>query len=425
MIGGINAPAASEPPALSHAHPKPSPHASGTSNVVASDARRECLAALARHHDIKREIVPLIAAWRDAGIETLLYKGFFLAEFVYPSPGSRFHGDVDVLIRAQHAHEALRIARAAGWHQRWHPRRTGAPDGGALFDLYRPDGAAQLDVHQLLVPAARWWKRRQRRITEAVWSRSEVRTWEGTGVRLPAAADAIVVNLALERAVADGAVGLKPADATDLALLLERGALTTEDLHQRARELGCPRTLTEFLALSARATVAAPTRASRLASLRWRLAGAWESGYVHVPTLVLRLARAPALVWDIARALPVLIRVRRALRSHRDVRAVLANLTPAAPVPRRSARARWRTVRAIHWAHRLLPLGGCLPQALAIYAALRAQGWKVEFVSGVRRDPAGLHGHAWVEEDGGLLRELLGWERLPDYQGNFRYPSPG
>jgi len=389
--------------------------------------RRAYLAALARHQEIKRELVPLLAAWRVAGIETLLYKGFFLAEFVYPAPGTRYHGDVDALILPQHADDALNVALALGWRQRRYVRRIGVADGSALFDLYRPGGATQLDVHQLLVPAARWWKRRQRRITESVWAAAERREWEGVVVRTPAPRDAIVVNLALERATADRGHGFKSHDAADLAVLMERGALTREDLERRARDLGCARTLAHFLAHCRPAPGPTPTvRLSRLAQLRWAAVGAWEGGFVHVPTILLRAGRAPGLAWDIAWTLPLIARVRRALRRG-AVPEVLASLTPAvAPATRNTPRRRWRTVRAIHWTFRLLPIGpaagDCLPRALAMYAALRAQGWPVDFVSGVKRGPDGLVGHAWIEEDGGLLGELAGWERLPEYKANFRYP---
>ncbi len=390
--------------------------------------RREYLAALARHHEIKRELVPLIAAWRAAGIEALLTKGFYLAEFVYPAPGVRFHGDVDLLIRQEHGTEALRLAQRLGWKQRPVLRPVGATDGAELFTLYRPGGAAQLDVQRLVVKAAPWWQHRQRQITEAVWARSQLLEWEGTSVRVPEPMDAIVVNLALERAVADAARGLKPQDAIDLALLMERGVVTRGELARRAHELGCSRTLSCFLRLcESTRTPAVPRRPSRLASLRWKVAGTWEGGFVHIPGPLLRMARGPGLARDIARTLPLLARVRRALRRHRDVRTVIAGLTrDAKPSLRSTARARWRTVRAIRWACKLLPVGpaegSCLPQALAIYAALRRLGWPVQFVSGVRRDTTGLHGHAWVEEDGALLPELSGWERFPDYRANFRYP---
>jgi Transglutaminase-like superfamily len=216
----------------------------------------------------------------------------------------------------------------------------------------------------------------------------------------------------------------------DLALLMERGALERGDLLRHARALGCPRTLALFLQqCEPSLNPSIPRKPTRLASLRWKVTAAWEGGFVTVPNAVLRVLRAPALAWDIARILPLLVAVRSALRRHRDVRQVLERLTPAPAVASRtSPRRRWRTVRAIHWACRLLPVGPaagrCLPRALAIYTALRRQGWNVEFVSGVSRDQNGLHGHAWVDEDGVLLRELRGWERLPDYRANLRYPPP-
>ncbi|HVM43872.1 MAG TPA: nucleotidyltransferase family protein, partial [Gemmatimonadales bacterium] len=114
-----------------------SPHdtaRAGSSDPARAPFRAEFLAALARHQEIKRELVPLLAAWHAAGIETLLYKGFFLAEFVYPTPGTRFHGDVDALIGSAHAAEALRIALSLGWRQRRSVWRVGVADGGVLFN---------------------------------------------------------------------------------------------------------------------------------------------------------------------------------------------------------------------------------------------------------------------------------------------------
>ena len=391
------------------------------------ELRPDFLAALARHQDIKRELVPLIAAWRAAGIETLLFKGFYLSEFIYPVPGARFHGDVDVLIRPEYGEEALRISRTLGWLERWRPpRRVGAGDGAALFNLFRPDGATQLDVHRLLLRAVTGWDRRQRRITEAVWADSQVRVWEGTAVRVPSPVDALVVNLVLERAVADRWRGLKPHDRIDAALLMSRGPVRQRHFQARARELGCARTVSAFVRqhglLSERADDARP---SRLATVHGRMLALWECGYGG--GVFLGALRAPRLAWDVLRVLPLLLRVRRALHRHRDVRAVLRSLTPGTLPARSSPLARWRTVRAIRWAYKLFPPGRagsrCLPRALAVYAALREQGWPVVFVSGVRRDASsGLRGHAWVEEDCVPLSQLSADEGPLDFRANFRFP---
>src|SRR5215471_7223801 len=60
--------------------------------------RGDYITALGRHQRLKAALRPLLYAWRASGIEVLLFKGFQLSEFVYPWPGERFHGDVDVLL---------------------------------------------------------------------------------------------------------------------------------------------------------------------------------------------------------------------------------------------------------------------------------------------------------------------------------------
>lgn len=146
---------------------------------------------------------------------------------------------------------------------------------------------------------------------------------------------------------------------------------------------------------------------------------------MRLPRSLQRLTRGPALAWDIVRVLPTVMEARRALAGQRDVREVLRSVTPGDPARDRSSpRSRWRTVRAIRWAFKLLRLGPaegeCLPQALATYSALRRQGWPVVFVSGVRRDGERVLGHAWVELDGVILTDS---EQMAEYRENFRYPA--
>ncbi|MFD2610439.1 lasso peptide biosynthesis B2 protein, partial [Deinococcus taklimakanensis] len=47
--------------------------------------------------------------------------------------------------------------------------------------------------------------------------------------------------------------------------------------------------------------------------------------------------------------------------------------------------------------------GTCLPRAYATYHALRRYGHPAIFVSGVTRTPKGVTGHAWVEDDRGIM----------------------
>ena len=78
--------------------------------------RRAFLDARGRHALLKGEVHDMVRAWNAAGIVPLLYKGFALAEFVYPQPGMRFHGDVDILVRPQDFESALAVGHSRGWH---------------------------------------------------------------------------------------------------------------------------------------------------------------------------------------------------------------------------------------------------------------------------------------------------------------------
>ena len=391
-----------------------------------AELRVDYLSSLARHQKITAELVPLIAAWKQAGIEVLLYKGFYFAEFIYPAPGARFHGDVDLLVRPEQAGAALDIARRMGWSVAFDAEATRRSESAEAFVVYRPGGATRIDAHRWVVRRYLRFHSRPLALTRSLWEASMPREWRGTQVRLPAAPDAVLMGLVLDRCVGDRWRGFKPHDALDLAALMQRG-LTLEQVRRRARELGISRTTELALACYDRAggTLTAPSR--WLAPWRW-LMGMLETGGARPPIKLDRVARAPALLWDLLAVLPTVRRVSRALRVHRDVREVLRALTPdPLPQTQTSEYHRWRTVRALWWAYKLLPLGpgegNCLPRSLAIYSALRTQGWPAVFVSGVRKDGDRITGHAWVELGGAILPELSSArEPAGPYVPSFRYP---
>ena len=95
---------------------------------------------------------------------------------------------------------------------------------------------------------------------------------------------------------------------------------------------------------------------------------------------------------------------------------------PQAPASRAS---RFRTTRGVRWAARLLhAVRGCdcLVRSLALYAALRDQGWTVSFVSGVPVEEERPTAHAWLELDGRVLPELREPINGVLYRETFRYP---
>jgi hypothetical protein len=389
--------------------------------------RADFLGAIGRHYEIRRELAPLLAAWHDAGIEALLIKGFHLSEFVYPAPGIRFHGDVDVVVRPEDAREAVRIALSRGWVGEWNSFEMGRAYSHGVCNLRRAGGATQVDLQRFVVHSRTPVHPAQRRVTEAVWSRSRLVEWEGTRVRLPHPVDALLV-LALQRCWGDR-WGLKAQDALDVRYLSERaGAGWRAEIRERAAALGCARTLEIFLRRCdpdrGRLVLAAPTRAEQR---RWNLAVVRERPLLWAERWTARLALLPAAAVDVPVGLWRLLRARRALRRYADIPRLLASLTPA-----RGPRApgawgrRARSVLGIRWAMRLLPRGAdgpCLVRSLAVYSALRSQGWPVEFVSGVRRHAGGVTGHAWVELEGEVLPELAEPHNARMFAVNVRYPG--
>jgi hypothetical protein len=389
-----------------------------------TELRSDFLAACVQHHAIRRDVAPLLAAWCDAGIPAMFFKGFHLSEFHYAVPSTRFHGDVDVLIHPAHAERAVGVARDLGWDDAHHSARAHGICG------LRAPGApvTMVDLHRFPLHGSFRWSRRRRSITEAIWQRAHERAWEGTVVHVPDPTDAFLL-LVLHRAWGAERWRLKPHDVLDVRALMERAGVTLEAVRARAAELGCSRTLGLFLdrcnPAAGRLELAHP---SRMAALRWDLAVMAErrTPGLGVERLLLRLAHAPGALVDVIAALPTLFRVERALRAHTDLRQLLAALTPAvAPTPS-SWRARARAARGIRWAVRLLRLragGPCVVRSLALYIAFRRLGWPATFVSGVRRGPAGVVGHAWVELNGCVLPELSEPLNRSWFQVNVEYPA--
>lgn len=394
--------------------------------------RSDYLAALSRHQRIKAELLPLLRAWNEAGIEPLLFKGFHLAEWVYPVPGARFHGDVDVLVAPGQVQAASAVAQRLGWAEEHNTAEAGQPYFHNAYALHGPGGAASVDVHRWVLHAPLPWNRVQRRVTAQVWSASRARVWEGVRIRELVPVDALVVGLILQRCWGGDRWHLKPHDALDFRFIVQRLGVTREELRGRARELRAECTLALFLERcdpeAMRLDLAPPSAA---ALRRWDLGAFRERGPLGSgERALLLLYRAPHLVRDLPAGASVLLRVRRTLRRGTELRDLLRSLTPSVPAQTSavlSTARRGRIVRQIRWASRLFPRnprGDCLLRSLAVYTALRGEGWPVRFVSGIRRDAAGVTGHAWVELDGKVLPELNEPGNRSAYTPNFEYPPP-
>lgn len=373
------------------------------------EVRGDYLASLARHHRMTAELPPLLLAWQEAGVEALIFKGFHLAEFVYPVPGARFHGDIDILIPTESEAVALRVAREQGWDEGMNSRVDGRPHFHGVATLRAPGGATQIDLHRSLLHNNYPMARAPRRVSDAVWADAVRRTWRGVGVRLPRPVDALLI-LALQRCWGDR-WRLKSHDPLDMRLLAAGDPEWRVRLASRARELGAARTVAIFLEqCDPERGRLELNRSSRWIVVRRTAAIVRERPLLLAGRWVHRMRRAPGCALDVARTMKWVLRARRAVARGGAISGIVNALSPSAPAPgRTSPTRRRRTARGIRWSTRLLrPLRDdtCLVRSLALYAALRHQGWPVEFVSGVRRAPAGVIGHAWVELDGRLLSDL-------------------
>ena len=65
--------------------------------------------------------------------------------------------------------------------------------------------------------------------------------------------------------------------------------------------------------------------------------------------------------------------------------------------------------------------GNCFPRSLTLYHLARRSGDAVQFRCGVRKEAAGLHGHAWLMLDGHPFHEIgQYWQQ---FTVTFSYPS--
>ena len=345
-----------------------------------STLRHDFMATSARHLAVRRAVVELVAAWRAAGIEALVFKGFYLAEFVYASPGERGYHDVDLAVRPERAEAACAIAEAQGWRILW---RLGQPDNAwsARPPSYAGHEVAQLrhrqlevtvDLHRRLahnthnrLPSAR----AQTRLTAAAWSASRSLAWLGTELRVLDPRDSVVLGPAVNRGWGSDAWRPKTRDYPDFEALVERHGLTLDGLLARARELGVPKTFEVFLErcdpFRQHLRLEAPSWPT-VRGINLRVAG--ERGWVDLERGAFATIDAVRDALELVRALPV---VRAADRHVAHGRApggwhVVPASTPSRPLGSRA----WRDVRrSVHRSLRLLKVPDARRMATATLAA--------------------------------------------------------
>src|SRR5690606_32509446 len=123
-------------------------------------------ALAARHIASKVAFTTVLSAWVGAGLDVLVFKGFSLAEFVYPDPTWRSYSDVDVALRppvgrtwSDLERETAELAAKAGFKVMGRPEVSDTFDslfgdsyhGPALIQLVHAHSHVNVDVHSRIV----------------------------------------------------------------------------------------------------------------------------------------------------------------------------------------------------------------------------------------------------------------------------------
>jgi len=117
-------------------------------------------------------VLPVLHAFKDRGIDTLLIKGPALAGVYYSDPGTRTMYDFDVLVREESAQEAMELIKGMGWSPRI-PRPKSALEVRHSAEFMDASGN-RLDLHWHLMleccspgaDAAFWEKAQVAKLTE-------------------------------------------------------------------------------------------------------------------------------------------------------------------------------------------------------------------------------------------------------------------
>ena len=369
------------------------------------------LASVARHLATRAAVADLVRAWRARGIEVLLFKGFYLAEFLYASPAERFYRDIDVLVPEADGSLAVQVAVDNRWALTASRLSVANSNRHSHMEAVLDRQGVKIDLHRFAIHCASRDERTARRFTAAAWAASREVPWQGTTIRVLDPRDSALMGLVVGRAWSHDDWRLKTPDYRDLEVLAERLGLTRDALAARADELGCPRTLELVLdrcdPWRRRLNLTPPTE---------RQQHAWTRRVVHERGPRARWARrrfSGATPIGLAAVLPRLWRARRLAARYDDATELLAQLrdTPArlAPMTPEERVRLYDNVRV--GAYLVQPSGDrCLIRSLALFEALRARGEPVTLYLGV--DPSGRR-HAWIRHTGGAATLAGSWASCP------------
>ncbi|HEX7002260.1 MAG TPA: nucleotidyltransferase family protein, partial [Trueperaceae bacterium] len=250
-----------EPPsleALRRATLSPLAHVRLPDHPDAEALRSDHALQSARHLMLRAHLAPLLTELDRREVRTLVFKGFHLAELVYPSPGLRVYADVDLVMAEAALPGLLEAATATGWRVAWRLGEADDPTalrsagylGHEMAQLEQPGAGFRVDVHRRPVhnlhnrlPAGPL----RERLSTALWQNAVQVEMAGAKVLVPSPVDAAVFGVMLNRSWGSDRWWVKPRDYADLQALTEAKALTRDDVLARARDLDVARTVAAYL----------------------------------------------------------------------------------------------------------------------------------------------------------------------------------
>lgn len=309
----------------------------------------------ARHLAVRQAIIALLRAWAEAGIRPVVFKGFYLAEYVYVSAGHRTYADVDLVLDERRASDAFALAIPLGWEVVW--RVDLGEDilavhgteytGHEVGQIRHPALDLAIDVHRRAVhnnhnrvrahPAAV-------RLTTALCDAADELDLDGVTVRVPNPTDAVVFGLALNRCWGSDAWQVKPRDYADFEALVTRFGVTQAAVLDRAQRLGVGRTVATYLRhcdpTMGRLNVRQP---SWWALRRWNVRVASERGWHDGVSVWMALVDGVVASSAFLRMLPLVLRAEREVYAGRWPTSATAG--PSEGSGQRLTTLRWRTSR--------------------------------------------------------------------------------
>lgn len=361
-----------------------------------------------RYLQRKQVLSILLMGLEEHGVKVLIFKGMALASTVYPSPASRFAGDVDIMIDPAHLQTLFQVAGRLFPECTY--RSIAALVGSkALGQLSVPSMQCTLDIHSG-VANPKYSLTDVGPLTTQAWAAAVETQVFGSPAYLLSPVDSILFGLALNRGWSlDGWVA-KPYDYLDQQHLVDQFGLTSAKLADRAAQLGISRS---WRAYSANCNVFEKTLHLATDRAPWKPPSSQFLPSRPPPSWLAKLffpMRAVALLREVVAVLPHLLAALWVLAKEGDPSRLL--------MPKRKRRffhlSLSRIVRGVFVVRSLLSsayrfhrAGSCVITSTTLYRTLVTNGHAAELIIGFRRDEEQeLVGHAWVEVDGQPVRGM-------------------